>query len=230
MSLDDPNALIGDWSSTNTANQPPGGDNRRQGDDQLRGTKGTIRRHFPNFVGTAASPKTVNASEDEINTLVGISLTDKIDTFPSGTVMLFENNTITGWTKKTAAAYNNIAIRINTGTIADTTYGSLDFDVVFARTATDGHSLVDGELPTTDLTHDHQFRTKSLAGNTTQDTTNYLGNQDSGGDFLYTSNGVNLNNTEMVVDRAISFGSGQPHTHGNDITVRYRDVCAFQKD
>ena len=83
------------------------------------------------------------------------------DGFASGTKMLFEQNAApTGWTKKTAAAYNNTAMRISTGTVTDTTTGSVDFDTVFGITATDAHTLTGAESGTS--AHTHPAHTHSL--------------------------------------------------------------------
>ncbi len=227
MPLDSDTALIGDWNSANAgdANNPPGTDSRKQGDDQIRRAKGTIRRHFPGFVGTAAVPKTVNASEDEINTLVGVDPANKVDAFPAGTILLFENNTVPGWTKLTDAAYNNVAMRISTGTLSGTTQGSLDFDVVFSANATDDHVLDVTQIPAHTHgqagNHDHKMFIRTGPGQALACIEQATGQRTIASDQLMEDKG---NHTHASV------GNDQGHNHTIDLQVRYRDVCAFQKD
>lgn len=132
--------------------------------------------------------------------------------FPSGTIMIFEQNDApTGWTKKTAAAYNNVALRVSTGTVTDVTSGSVDFDTVFGITATDAHTLSIAEMPA----HDHTGSVVPGAINTG----GYDGNVR-----------IAQQNTNLVPLTIASQGGGGGHSHDIDLQVRYRDVIIAEKD
>ncbi|OZA06752.1 MAG: hypothetical protein B7X95_01360 [Methylophilaceae bacterium 17-44-8] len=67
--------------------------------------------------------------------------------FPSGTRMSFQQTSApTGWTKETNAAYNNVALRIVTGTVSSG--GADDFTTVFGVSKTTaGHALLFDQTP-----------------------------------------------------------------------------------
>ncbi len=158
------------------------------------------------------------------------------DGFASGAKMLFENNTITGWTKKTAAAYDNTAMQISTGTLTDVTSGSVDFDTVFGLTATDGHKLTGAESGTS--AHMHPAHTHSVL----QSWTSGTGTPRVA--FAFTSAGLQGDTPVYVEDSSLSqdyvqakvtpaasaADASSAHTHAIDLQVRYRSVCMFEKD
>lgn len=73
---------------------------------------------------SAGSAITVN---DSLNDAIGkleARLDGASDGFPSGTRMLFQQSAApTGWTKETGSGYNNIALRLTTGNVANKTDG-----------------------------------------------------------------------------------------------------------
>ena len=215
MPVEPGNNLIADWNATDSGNNPGGTETRRDGDDQIRGVKGTIKRNFPNLTNSG----TVNASETELNILVGIETTEKVVTLPVGAIMYFEAPTTpgSGWVKKTDAAYNDVALRVVTGTPG--TGGTLDFSTVFARTATDGHAITIPQMPSHKHgggDHGHNGRaTGGVAGPDSIDSSNTVG----------TIKGVGIQNSGEVINLE---GDGLEHTHGNDIRVKYRDVYAAE--
>ena len=79
----------------------------------------------------------------------GANITD-LATFPTGTVMLFQQTAApTGWTKKIDAGFDNKALRVVTGT-ATTTGGTSNFTTVFAsRTPTGSVSSSSGPITAT---------------------------------------------------------------------------------
>lgn len=65
----------------------------------------------------------------------------------SGTRLMFQQSTApTGWTKETNSAYNNVALRVVTGTVSNG--GADDFSTVFGPSKTTaGHSLLYEQTP-----------------------------------------------------------------------------------
>ena len=115
MPLDPPNNYVGDWDALDENNNPPGGDSRREGDNQIRGVKGSCARSFPQIVGP------MNASDAELNTMVGISTGSSVESrltslesdvsdlqgavFPVGTKLIFfmaAGSLPTGWVAEAA--------------------------------------------------------------------------------------------------------------------------------
>ena len=230
MALDPVPTYPGNYDAVESNNNPPGNDSRREGDDQIRRMKASEKATWTNITGA------VTASHTELNTLVGVDPSYKVVAVPTGAIALFELNTLNGWTKITSAAYNNVAMRISTGTITDTTYGNLDFDVVFSRTATDAHTLSESDIPAHDHgggPHNHGLRYRDASGGATFNIGVAFATTDSASDTYTSSLFATASNSEYVENSGAivtSFGSGGSHTHGNDMRVRYRDVCAFQKD
>lgn len=69
----------------NPANPVGASDPKSQGDDHIRAIKTALLGTFPNFVGTASVPKSVTATEDQLNTAVstaGTSLQQGRTTIP----------------------------------------------------------------------------------------------------------------------------------------------------
>ena len=137
MAVPNGNELIGDYDPSDGANDPRGSESRKEGDDHLRGLKASLKRTFPNLSGQPSG--VVNATEDELNTLVGISTSDRIDTFPSGTAMLFyQNKAPTGWT--IVQAVDECSVRLTSGSDAGGQEGGHHFD----RDEIRGHAVESG--------------------------------------------------------------------------------------
>lgn len=159
------------------------------------------------------------------------------DGFASGTKMLFEQNAApTGWTKKTAAAYNNTAMRISTGTVSDVTSGSVNFDTVFGLTATDAHTLTGAESGTSAHSHPaHRHRvlsgfTGGGGGTRTYvsfDSASGIGDTPTYSDVAETADPF-IENTTISNSTEANASSG--HSHDIDLQVRYRDVIVAEKD
>jgi hypothetical protein len=141
---------------------------------------------------------------------------------PTGTRMLFQQTSApTGWTKITDAAYNNVAIRLVTGTVSSG--GDIDFTSAFSATlASEGHALTVNEIPL----HGHPARFTPGGGSKTNDT---------GGIAMENSN-VGVNHaafTGALSDtpgRQIGCtGGDEEHTHTIDIAVKYRDFILAEK-
>lgn len=149
---------------------------------------------------------------------------------PATTAMLFMQAAVpTGWTKVTTGAYNDAAIRITTGS-GGGTGGSSGFNTVFAKTATDGHSLITGELAAHNHTGvtlgqsvDHTHPAVVLA-NIPQGT---LGNALQGATAGSTSGTSNDHVHGLAIDNA---GVGNAHTHPMDIRVKYVDSVVGTRD
>ena len=149
------------------------------------------------------------------------------DGFASGVIIAsFVGVAPTGWTKKTDASYNNIALRVSTGTVTDIAHGTVDFDTVFGLTATDSHTLIEAEIPQHDHgggTHTHNINYSTVAGSV-----RFTLGAISGGAFAGSPSGYVTNNTATVID---NYGGASPaHAHDIDLQVRYRDVIAAEKD
>jgi len=204
------------------ASNPAVGDNVSEGADHLRGIKLVLQNTFPNVSGAITSTHTelnildgCTATYAELNLLATRSLSstdDVIDNFPSGTLMLFgSTGSPTGWTKNTS--FNDYSIKITSGTVG---YGgSVGFATLFARTATDAHTLTTAEIPS----HSHVIDNTLLGQNhaTLQAQTS------AGSTFsnILPWTGTNSTNTS---------GSGGSHTHNIDMQLKYRDFILAQKD
>ena len=147
---------------------------------------------------------------DEDGNIVQITNAGNLNLFPTGTRMLFQQTTApTGWTKDTTANLNNTALRIVTGTVGSET-AQQGFDVVFAKTATDGHTLTIAEMPS----HDHVIRTRIITGGVS---TGHVSRECTSGSS--TSSGP-----------IESTGGGGSHSHDMDIRLNYHDVIVATKD
>ena len=128
--------------------------------------------------------------------------------FPSGTLMLFQQTAApTGWTKETT--HNDKALRVVSG--AASSGGSVAFSTVFAKTATDSHTLTAAQsgLPA----HSHTVVASGVAANA----------QSGGG---VAGGTANYGNSGTV--SAANAASG--HTHNMDIQVQYVDLIICSKD
>ncbi|MDH5179770.1 MAG: phage tail protein [Gammaproteobacteria bacterium] len=138
----------------------------------------------------------------------GGSLIDgnRVDAFPSGTRMLFQQSTApAGWTKD--VTHNDKALRIVSGSVVNG--GSVAFSTVFSRIATDGHVLSISEIPS----HTHGVKVS----------------RSGGGSLLVESTAAGGTETNMP-DKASAAGGGGSHLHNIDLRVQYVDVIIASKD
>lgn len=131
--------------------------------------------------------------------------------FPVGTRMVFQMTTPpTGWTKETGAAYDDAALRFETGTIG--TGGSASFNSTFeSRTFT---GTVGNDTPSTTkmAAHTHGYSVLSGSGSAV-------------------SAGSAFGNASSTTD---STGSGTAHNHtltmnAADFAVKYVEACVAEK-
>jgi len=142
--------------------------------------------------------------------------------FPSGTKMPFQQTTApTRWTKDTT--HNDKALRVVSGSVGSG--GTVAFSTVFAKTATDGHTLTFGEMPVhnhgvTDPGHIHGISPTAMQA----------GGTGAAGGSTGASLGASVTQsatTDITIDNA---GSGDSHTHPMDIRVQYVDLIIATKD
>lgn len=157
---------------------------------------------------------------------------------PLGTKMLFfQAAAPTGWTQ---TSHNNAALRVTSGA-GGGTGGSVGFTTLFARTATDAHTLTTTEMPG----HTHTGQTGGMVGGDPHSHTNnpmYISPVAGGGaDFnVFTPSdrgfglGGSPNTTNSSVAHAHNFttdatGSGGSHSHNIDMRVIYMDVICCER-
>jgi microcystin-dependent protein len=146
---------------------------------------------------------------------------------PTGTRAPFQQTAAPlGWTKETSSTYDEAAPRVVTGSVG--TGGSVDFSTVFARTATDAHTLSESEMPT----HTH-----SVSNNTTSHTHSEVAMVQNGPAASGTGTATwapvgqqtgtqSANHTHILGDA----GSGGSHSHNIDLRVKYVDHIIATKD
>jgi microcystin-dependent protein len=125
----------------------------------------------------------------------------------SGVRMLFQQTTApTGWTKETNSAFNNVALRIVTGSVSSG--GADDFNSVFGVSkSTDAHTLTTAQIPA----HTHPILNLASGG---------IGNDKIAGANTALANDVNTQST----------GGGGSHSHALVLDLKYRDFIIAQKD
>jgi hypothetical protein len=133
----------------------------------------------------------------------------------SGVRMLFQNTAApTGWTKETNSAYNNIALRIVTGTVSSG--GTDNFDAVFNDTkTTNSHALTIAQMPS----HNH---VATLYG------TGFVNQVLPNPGYNYVS--ASRPNTSTGTAGVKPEGGGQGHSHAMTMDIKYRDFILAQKD
>lgn len=124
----------------------------------------------------------------------------------SGTRLMFQqSNPPTGWTKETNSAYNNVALRVVTGTVSNG--GADDFTTVFGASKTTAtHTLTIAQIPS----HTHTY----AGGNT-------IARGTVGG------TGILADGTGIATGAQ---GGGGGHSHNLTMDLKYRDVIIAQKD
>lgn len=228
---------IGDMSATNGSNNPEGGDTRRDGDDNMRNIQGTIKRTFPNF---GSPSKAVTPTEDELNTLAGVSTTDPIITLPVGTPMLFYLDVAPPtWAILTVLDEHSVTITqgsANTGITGGTTGGTNDFSAQFTTVNASDEALTVAQMPIHDHTmnaHSHLLSATSLgtftgfqSGSTFASTGDSTGDQfmRNGTDNAFVSGIVQSETSTMQTS-----GSGDTHNHTVDLNVKWAACIMAEK-
>ena len=149
-----------------------------------------------------------------------------VSRMPAGTRMLFQQTTApTGWTKDTTI--NEHALRVVSGSVS--TGGTVDFSTVFARTATDGHTLLASQsgLPS----HNHIQGVPASSnlgseGNLTQYGWTSVGSNRKSSQYGDPSDTNELPYTSTTGGTAAS----SAHSHNIDLRVKYADVIIATKD
>lgn len=155
---------------------------------------------------------------------------------PLGTKMLFfQAAAPTGWTQTT---HNNAALRVTSGA-GGGTGGSVGFTTLFARTATDAHTLTTAEMPShyhtagvTDPGHDHGVSGGTLGGTTTRAAAggaDFIAGRDPAAiDIVPAFTGIYIDGPNGV-NATHSAGSGGSHSHNIDMRVIYMDVICCER-
>ena len=149
---------------------------------------------------------------------------DKIDNFPAGTIMLFQQTSApTGWTKQTT--HNDKALRVVSGAAANG--GSSPFSTVFGISNTDEHTLASSEIP------DHKHETAVARGG--------AGGYVATGEPDFTGSGISRScrtasdagtyTRETVLSGLMANAvAGSGHSHGINLQVSYIDIILASKD
>lgn len=143
--------------------------------------------------------------------------------FAAGTRMLFQQTAApTGWTKETAAGYNNAALRIVTGSVVGG--GSSVFTTVFGAGKTSGGtSITQANLPNVNFTvTDPGHQHVEVIG------LDNSGTNDGGGTTVRTTT-TGLTGAATTGITVSSGGSGTAHTHSVALDVLYHDVIIAAK-
>ncbi|MCU0767748.1 MAG: hypothetical protein MUE39_10345 [Gammaproteobacteria bacterium] len=162
-----------------------------------------------------------------------------VDALPSTTAMMFAQAAApTGWTK--SATHNDKTLRVVSGS-GGGSGGSVAFSTLFARTATDAHTLTEAQLPA--HAHDAGTYSAASAGAHTHNVVASSGSlvmSGAGGASAFAagtgasnqaataqSNGAH---THTVSGSSSSVGSGSAHSHNIDMQVQYVDVIIATKN
>lgn len=139
----------------------------------------------------------------------------------SGVRMLFQNSAApTGWTKETNSAYNNVSMRIVTGTVSSG--GADDFTTVFGSAKTSAaHTLTEAQIPG----HVHREQYANNGSVSAASTAGSVG----GGVSTITSGTVSAAAVTGSLNTQ-STGGGGSHSHGLTLDLKYRDFILAQKD
>lgn len=205
---------------------PPGPDDADTADDHLRLIKDVLLNTLGQLSGAVLATHIeinricdgITATAAQVNALQaafgGKTLTstdDKVDNFPAGTIMTFQQTAApTGWTKITT--HNDKAFRVVSGTVGSG--GTIAFSTAFASTKyVDGTAITTNQMPS----HVHLMASRS-----------------HNGDACYvpatptTANpGVGSPCADMTTKSA---GSGATHNHSFNMNVQYVDLILASKN
>lgn len=140
--------------------------------------------------------------------IVSIVGSGSADPIPTGTVMLFYQNAApTGWT--ISSALNDYALKIvsSAGGVAS---GTVAYSTLFARTATDAHTLTLSQIPS----HQHIYGPHPIRNN--------LSGSGSGAQAF-----ENSGTADALTEAA---GGGGSHTHDIDMRVQTASIILCTKD
>lgn len=167
---------------------------------------------------------------------------DNTVSFPSGTIQLFEAPAAApaGWVKKTDAAYDDVAMRIVTGTL--TQGGTHAFSVLFADLA-DGvapgvgdHTLAGTETGTSAHSHVSPDHTHGVAqwnpggqSRKTIDVSLILTTGNPGYDNAAGGGWTLVEEVAATINNAIAADASSGHSHPMDNKLKYRDVYFAEK-
>lgn len=170
------------------------------------------------------------------------SFSDESPSGQSGTRMVFQQTSApTGWTKETGSGFNDVAMRIVTGTVGSRTAQS-DFSTVFGKTATDGYTLTVSDIPShghgvTDPGHRHDLGANNNQGDGSNPSGKIIAGTSGGGHAMWrTTTNANVTAAEQSISSettGISInntGGDGSHSHGMDIRVNYQDLIVAAKD
>ncbi len=207
----------------------------RKAANQLGFATAGVERGYIDDSGNAALLGALNLGHASDTTLSRVSAGvmavegNVVDTFPTGTVMLFcQTSAPTGWTKDTTNN-NNAALRIVTGAVG--TGGTVDFTTAFVSQSvtgtTDGHALTGAE----NGPHQHFVAANATSQTALSDTTQVADNANFGNSNAYI---LTSTATAATLGLSSSSGSGTPHTHtftgaAINLAVKRRDAIQATK-
>ena len=225
--------LIADFSASSVEGL---GTMSTQNDDEVVITGGTIDGITPTGLSAPSSGQDAARKiyiDDAIDTLTAyVDTQDGLLGAESGTRMVFQQTAApTGWTKD--ATHNDKALRIVSGTASSG--GTSPFSTVFGKTATDGRSITQANLPsvtlTTNISAGQGSHSHTLTG------ANFGTNNGSGaqsGSSFNAANGIlgisyaAATLPAMTGTTALG-GSGTAHTHPIELRVQYVDCIVCEK-
>lgn len=161
----------------------------------------------------------VNTTNSIAPRIVAIASITNADPIPTGTVMLFYQNAApAGWT--ISGALNDYALKI-VSSAGGVTSGSVAYSTLFARTATDSHTLTTSEMPL----HGHPFRL-GLSGSTPDATGGMALQLQNQTDYAAFTGTLSANPGEQIGGT----GGGNGHTHDIDMRVLTASMILASKN
>lgn len=241
MPLDPIPTYPGDYSLTESTNNPGGTETRREGDNQIRIMKANEKATWPNVTGE------VTASHAELNRLDGVSLTNPIITLPSGFRTSANQDTAPpGWTID--AIPDEMVMRLTKGLAAGgvqggTTGGTNNFVDQFqshaegAALGVGNHTLSEAEIPShthVDSGHIHNFRynNNSVGGGDLTNNT-YFASRVGTGTYFAGQGATDAANTVTIQSASAnisSTGGGVAHGHTLDNAAKWAAFIVIVKD
>jgi hypothetical protein len=179
----------------------------------------TVAADLHPFWNVGAAANRAITSTNLIAALLGLASAAGYSSFPSGTRLLFQQTTPpTGWTKETASAYNDVALKFTTGTVG--TGGSTAFSSIFASRTPSG-TVGNTTLTLSQIAaHEHSLNKRDYATTGSSDGTRV-------------SEGSTAGATDGSINTS-TVGGGTSHTHSftgdaMDFAVKYAEVCIGSK-